>query len=134
MGAKVRVRSKKPKQPATWLPDVLELFKQKGQVTSGELATVVGKSLGGDAVTRCRQVGLPIEPVGLLQGSGIRRKLYALDGPLLWLALEEAVRQLSRYARVLNLVDRSERRSFPSAAAWIAHVKKTAPEPQEKQR
>jgi hypothetical protein len=102
---------------------VLELFKEKGQLTSRELALVVGKTSGGDALTRCRQVGIPIRVVGLAPGSD-REKLYALDPAELWSALEESVRQQSRYARLLNMQDQGARLSFPSAAAWIVHYRK----------
>ena len=118
----MRVDPKRTRQPVTWIPSVLEAFKQKGLLTSNELAAVVGKSLGGDAVTRCRQRGLPIQPVGHVPGSRLKR-LYALDIPILWLALEEAVKQIDRYARLLNMQDGETRFSFPSAAAWIAHCK-----------
>lgn len=120
--AKLRVESKKPKQPLTWIPRVIQLFNQKAQLTSQELAVAVGKHLGGDAVTRCRQVGLPITPVGFAPGSD-RTKLYTLDVPFLWLALEEAVQQINRYALILNSEDQSAQcPTFRTMAMWIQHV------------
>lgn len=121
--AKLRAETRRPKQPVTWIPQVLDLFKLKGHVTSRELAAVLGKSMGGDAVTRCRQVGLPVEAVGLAEGSD-RQKLYALDASFLWLALEEAVQQINRYALLLNSGDRSAQYPrFRTMAIWIEHVR-----------
>ena len=79
--------------------------------------------MGGDAVTRCRQVGLPVEAVGLAEGSD-REKLYALDAPFLWRALEEALQQINRYALILNSEDRTAQYSrFRTMATWIEHVR-----------
>jgi hypothetical protein len=119
----VRVDNRRPRQPVTWIPQVLELFKQKGVLTSNELAHILGKTLGGDAVTRCRQRGLPIEAVGRVPGNRLLQKLYALDIPIVWLALEEAVKQIGRYARLLSLQDGETRPSFAGAAAWIRHCR-----------
>jgi hypothetical protein len=43
----VRVDTKRKRQGVTWVPAVLELLKQKGLVTSNELAVVMGKVQGG---------------------------------------------------------------------------------------
>ena len=119
----MRVGTRRPKQPVTWIPTVLELFKTKGRLTSQELATAIGKKFGGDAVTRCRQLGLPLQPVGLLNGSKPPRKLYALNANLLWIALEEAVQQINRYALILNSRENSsDCRTFRNLALWMEHV------------
>lgn len=98
----MRLGTRRPKQPVNWIPAVLELFQQKGLVTSEEIAKAAGKRFGGDAVTRCRQLGLPVETAGLLNGSRLPRKLYALNTRLLWTALEQAVQQINRYVLLLN--------------------------------
>jgi hypothetical protein len=122
----VRVETRRPKQPVTWIPDVLELFRQKGQLTSRELAAVAGRTRGGDAVTRCRQLGLPVEGVGFVNGSRLPRKLYALNPHPLWLALEEAVKQINRYALILNSREQSPQcRIFRNVAMWIERVQRT---------
>lgn len=126
----MRVEERRPRQPVTWLSQVLELFEQKGQVTSNELAAVVGKALGGDAVTRCRQVGLPVKAVGLVPGSE-KKKLYALDAVEIWSALEESIQQQNRYVKLLNLVDEGKRPSFTNAVAWVTHLRKLAQETAE---
>ena len=119
----MRVETKPKKQPVAWIPKVFELFKQKGQLTSQELAAVAGKTLGGDAVTRCRQLGLPIEPVGFVNGSRLPRKLYALNTHVLWLALEESLKQMNRYALILNSREQSAQcQIFRNPATWIEHV------------
>lgn len=123
----MRVEERRPRQPVTWLSQVLELFEQKGQVTSNELAAVVGKALAGDAVTRCRQIGLPVKAVGLVPGSE-KKKLYALDAIEIWSALEESVQQQNRCVKLLNLVDDGKRPSFTNAAAWITRLRKIAEE------
>ncbi|HEY6252025.1 MAG TPA: hypothetical protein VI685_18875 [Candidatus Angelobacter sp.] len=121
----MRVETRRPKQPVTWIPAVLELFKQKAQVTSQEVATVVGKTLGGDAVTRCRQLGLPLEAAGFLNGNRLPRKLYTLNTHLLWLALEEAVQQINRYALLFNSREgSSDCRTFRNLAIWMEHVQR----------
>ena len=101
-------KNSRSKQPVTWIPQVLELFAQKGQLTSRELGAAIGKAFGGDAVTRCRQVGIPLRCVGFPNGSKLPRKLYALDYPILWRALEQAVKQIDRY----TLLIRSREPSF----------------------
>jgi len=119
----VRADTRRPKQPVTWIPQVLELLKLKGHVTSSELAAAIGKKLGGDAVTRCRQLGIPLEGIGILNGSRPPRKIYALDAPFLWLALEEALQQINRYALILNSGDQSAQcPTFRTIAMWIQHV------------
>ena len=121
----MRAGTRQPKQPVTWIPAVLELFEQKGRLTSQELAKLASKRSGGDAVTRCRQLGLPIEAVGLLNGSRLPRKLYKFNTRLLWIALEEAVQQINRYALLLNNREaRSECRTFRSTALWMEHVQR----------
>lgn len=121
----MRVETRRPKQPVIWIPAVLELFQQKARVTSQELATAVGKAFGGDAVTRCRQLGLPLETAGLLNGSRLPRKLYTLNTRLLWLALEEALNQINRYALILNTLDHSaDCRTYRNPAMWIEHVRR----------
>src|SRR5215469_10115053 len=120
---KMRVESRKPKQPVTWIPAVLTLITQKGPITSSELAAVVGKTSGGIALTRCRQVGLPIKAVGIAPGSD-RQKLYNLDIAELWLALEECVKQQNRYARLITMQDGCPRPLFSGPTAWIAHLRK----------
>ena len=120
--AKLRLGSRKPKQPVTWIPAVIQLFNQKPRLTSQELAVAIGKHFGGDAVTRCRQIGLPITAVGFAPGSD-RTKLYALDVPFLWFALEEALQQINRYARILNSEDNSAQcPTFRTMAMWIQHI------------
>jgi hypothetical protein len=107
----------------TWIPAVLELFRQKGLITSQEVAKAAGKQFGGDAVTRCRQLGLPVEAAGLLSGTRPPRKLYTLNTALLWLALEEAVKQIDRYALILNSRDHSTKcHTFRNPATWIQHL------------
>jgi hypothetical protein len=117
----------------TWIPQVLALFKRKGQVTSQELATIAGKTIGGDAVTRCRQLGLPVEAAGVVNGSRPPHKLYVLDSAVLWFALQEAVRQIDRYALLLNTVDQSAQcRTFRNPGAWIEHLRRLASSDQTK--
>jgi hypothetical protein len=107
----------------TWIPAVLELFRLKGLVTSQEVAKAAGKQFGGDAITRCRQLGLPVEAAGLLNGSRPPRKVYTLNTALLWFALEEAVKQIDRYGLILNSRDHSAKcRTFRNPAVWIQHV------------
>ena len=118
----MRVESRKPKQPVTWIPAVLTLITQKGPVASRELAAVVGKTSGGIALTRCRQVGLPIKAVGIAPGSD-RQKLYNLDIAELWVALEECVKQQNRYAQLVSLQDGCPRRMFSGVPAWIVHLR-----------
>lgn len=119
----MRVGTRQPKQPVTWIPTVLELFQQKGRLTSQELAGAAGKRFGSDAITRCRQLGLPLEVAGSLNGSRLPRKLYTLNTRLLWLALEEAIKQMNRYALILNSRDRlADCRTFRNPAIWIQHV------------
>jgi hypothetical protein len=130
----MRVETRRPKQAMTWLPDVLELFAQKGQLTSRELAAVVRTVGGGDAVTRCRQIGLPIKTVGAVQGGNNRKKLYILDILELWSALEASLKQHSRYARLLNYQDSGTRPTFRGAAGWIVQLRKTAKDQPEKRR
>jgi hypothetical protein len=121
----VRLGTRRPKQPVTWIPAVLELFQHKGRLTSQELAKAAGKSLGGDAVTRCRQLGLPVEAAGLVNGSKPPRKLYTLDTRLLWLALEKALEQINRHALILNSIDHSaDCRTYRNPAMWIEHVRR----------
>ncbi len=116
----MRVGNRRPKQPVTWIPAVLQLFQQKGCLTSQELAKVTGKKSGGDAITRCRQLGLPLETAGLLDGSRLPHKL---NTGFLWFALEEAVKQINRYALILNGHDRSaDCQTFRNLALWIEHV------------
>lgn len=103
---------------------MLDLFKLKGHVTSREIAAAVGKTLGGDAVTRCRQIGIPLEPVGFARDTRLPTKLYSLDAPFLWLALEEALQQINRYALILNSEDQSAQcPTFRTMAIWIEHVR-----------
>jgi len=119
----VRVGIRRPKQPVTWIPAVLQLFQQKGCLTSQELAKVTGKKSGGDAITRCRQLGLPLETAGLLDGSRLPRKLYTLNTASLWFALEQAIKQINHYALILNGHDRSaDYPTFRNPALWIQHV------------
>lgn len=119
----MRLGTRRPKQPVNWVPAVLQLFQQKGLVTSQDVAKVAGKQFGGDAVTRCRQLGLPVEAAGLLNGSRLPRKLYTLNTGVLWFALEEAVKQIDRYALILNSRDHSAKcRTFRNPAMWIEHV------------
>lgn len=119
----MRLGTRRPKQPVTWIPAVLELFQQNARLTSQELAQAAGKRFGGDAVTRCRQLGLPLEAAGLLNGSRLPRKLYTLNTRLLWLALEEAVQQINRYALLINSREGcSDCRTFASLTVWIEHV------------
>lgn len=121
----MRAGNRRPKQLVTWIPAVLELFQQKGLVTSQEVAKVAGKQFGGDAVTRCRQLGLPVEADGLLNGSRLPRKLYTLNTGLLWFALEEAINQINRYALLLNSLDDSaDCRTYRNPAIWIEHVRR----------
>ena len=123
----VKVETSRARQSRAWISQVLQLFKERGQLTSRELAAVVGKVSGGDAVTRCRQVGLPVEAVGLVSNSRLPRKLYALDTPILWQALQEAVQQIDRYALILNTLDQSaQRQIFRGPGTWIQHVRQTA--------
>lgn len=134
----MRAETRRPKQPITWIPQVLDLFKLKGHLTSRELAAAVGKILGGDAVTRCRQLGIPLQGVGFVNGSRLPRKLYALDAPFLWLALEEARQQINRYALILNSRDQSAQcPTFRTMAMWIEHVhriQKARPKPRSQQK
>ena len=119
----MRLGTRRPKQPVNWVPTVLELFQQKGLVTSQEVAKAAGKQFGGDAVTRCRQLGLPVEAAGLLNGSRLPRKLYTLNTRLLWFALEEAVKQIDRHALILNSRDHAAKcPTFRKPAMWIQHV------------
>ena len=119
----MRAETRRPKQPITWIPQVLDLIKLKGHVTSRELAAAAGKKLGGDAVTRCRQLGIPLQDIGIVNDSRPPRKLYALDAPFLWLALEEALQQINRYALILNSGDQSAQcPTFRTMAMWIQHV------------
>jgi hypothetical protein len=119
----VRLGIRRPKEPVTWIPAVLELFATKGCLTSQEIASTIGKKFGGDAVTRCRQLGLPIQSVGLLNGSKPPRKLYALNASLLWIALEEAVQQINRYALLFNSRENSSNcRTFRNLVLWMEHV------------
>lgn len=119
----MRLGVRRPKQPVTWVPAVLQLFQQKGRLTSQELAVVVGKNVGGDAVTRCRQLGLPLETAGLLNGSRPPRKVYTLNTNLLWIALQEAVQQINRYALLINSREScSDCRMFRNLALWMEHV------------
>ena len=119
----MRAETRRPKQPITWIPQVLDLIKLKGHVTSRELAAAAGKKLGGDAVTRCRQLGIPLQAIGIVNGSRPPQKLYALDAPFLWLALEEALQQINRYALILNSGDQSAQYpTFRTIAMWIQHV------------
>jgi len=121
----VRLGTRRPKQPVTWIPTVLELFQQKARLTSQELAQAAGKRVGGDAVTRCRQLGLPLEADGFLSGSRLPRKLYTLNTNLLWIALEEAVQQINRYALLMNSREGcTDCRTFPNLAMWIEHVRR----------
>lgn len=121
----MRAGTRQPNQPVTWIPAVLELFAQKGRLTSQELAKVAGKRSGGDAVTRCRQLGLPIEAAGLLNGSRPPRKLYKFNTRLLWIALEEAVQQINRYALLLNSWEASSNcRTFRNAALWMGQIQR----------
>ena len=135
--AKLRLGSRKPKQPVTWVPAVIQLFNQKPRLTSQELAVAIGKHFGGDAVTRCRQIGIPITAVGFAPGSD-RTKLYALDVPFLWFALEEALQQINRYARILNNEDHSAQYpTFRTMAMWIQHIhqiQKTQRKPTNKEQ
>lgn len=102
---------------------MLDLFKLKGHVTSRELAAAVGKTFGGDAVTRCRQLGVPLQAVGFANGTKLKTKLYALDAAFLWLALEEALQQINRYALILNSGDQTAQcPTFRTMALWIKHV------------
>lgn len=120
----MRLGTRRPKQPVNWVPAVLELFQQKGLVTSQEVAKAAGKQFGGDAVTRCRQLGLPVEAAGLLNGSRLPRKLYTLNTRLLWFALEEAVKQIDHYALILNSRDHAaDRRTYRNPGMWIEHVR-----------
>ena len=119
----MRAETRRPKQPVTWIPQVLDLLKLKGHVTSRELAGVIGKTIGGDAITRCRQLGIPLQVVGFANGTRLPTKLYALDAPFLWLALEEALQQINRYALILNSEDQSAQYpTFRTMATWIKHV------------
>jgi hypothetical protein len=121
----VRLGTRRPKQPVNWVPAVLELFQQKGLVTSQEVAKAAGKQFGGDAVTRCRQLGLPVEAAGLLNGSRLPRKLYTLNTRLLWSALGEAVKQINRHALILNTLDHSaDCPTYRNPAMWIEHVRR----------
>ena len=120
----MRPGTRRPKQPVNWVPTVLELFQQKGLVTSQEVAKAAGKQFGGDAVTRCRQLGLPVGAAGLLSGSRLPRKLYTLNTGLLWRALEEALQQINRHALILNSIDHSaDCRTYRNPAIWIQHVR-----------
>jgi len=122
----MRAETRRPKQPITWIPQVLDLIKLKGHVTSRELAAAAGKKLGGDAVTRCRQLGIPLQAIGIVNGSRPPQKLYALDAPFLWLALEEALQQINRYALILNSGDQSAQcPTFRTMAMWVQHVHQT---------
>ena len=105
-----------------WIPDVLELLKHRGQVTANELAAVMGQRHGPDAVTRCRQVGLPIVAVGYVPGKGGRR-LYTLDAPVLWSALEEAVKELNRHVPLND----TDRRFLRGPGHWIECLKRGGP-------
>lgn len=107
----------------TWITAILQLFQQKGQLTSQELAVVAGKNVGGDAVTRCRQLGLPLETAGLLDGSRLPRKVYTLNTNLLWIALQEAVQQINRYALLINSREGcSDCLTSRNLAQWMEHV------------
>lgn len=120
----MRLGTRRPKQPVNWVPTVLELFQQKGLVTSQEVAKAAGKQFGGDAVTRCRQLGLPVEAAGLLNGSRLPRKLYKLNTRLLWFALEEAVKRIDRYALILNSCDHTaDCQTYRNPAIWIEYVR-----------
>jgi len=122
----MRAETRRPKQPITWIPQVLDLIKLKGHVTSRELAAAAGKKLGGDTVTRCRQLGIPLQAIGIVNGSRPPQKLYALDAPFLWLALEEALQQINRYALILNSGDQSAQcPTFRTMAMWVQHVHQT---------
>lgn len=121
----MRVDTRKSKEPATWIPKVLELFNHKGKVTSQELAKVLGKALGGDALTRCRQVGIPLQCVGFVNGSKLPRKLYALDFSILWSALEEAVKQIDRYTLILRAADpKTSRQTYRAVGTWIERIRR----------
>jgi hypothetical protein len=133
----VRAETRQPKQSPAWILQVLQLFKERGHLTSREVADVAGKISGGDAITRCRQVGLPVEAVGLVSNSRLPRKLYALDTPILWQALQEAVQQIDRYAMILNSLDQSaQRQVFRNPGMWIQHIRQssTAPKPRRSRR
>lgn len=119
----MKVDVQRRSRTVTWLPNVLELLKQRGHVTANELAAVMGQRHGPDAVTRCKQVGLPIAAVGYMPGKGARR-LYALDAPLLWSALDQAVTELNHCSSLRNGDDRKNRLSLRSAGNWIAHIQK----------
>jgi hypothetical protein len=117
-----------PEQAATRIPTVLELFFYGRELTASQLAVGFGMPLGADAVTRCRQAGLPLRLVGKLPD-----KLYAVDLPALWRTLEEAIGQIDRY---LLLLQRSgllkNRHTFRTAAKWMQHVRRVGKlEPQK---
>jgi hypothetical protein len=121
----MRVDAKKPKQPVTSIPRLLDLFKQNGPLNSRELANLLGKNFGAAAVTRCRQLGIPLQRMGSLNGSKLRTKLYALDSSVLWHALEEAVRQIDKYALILTSQDHlADRRTYGTVAEWIQHAQR----------
>lgn len=121
----LRVQPRRRKQPEDWLLDVLELFREKGQLTARQLALAAGKSSGGEAITCCRQIGLPIKAIGKVAGGNNKVSVYTLDLVELWSALEKSVQQQGRYARLLGYLDnRSRRLVFPGPAAWIAHLRR----------
>lgn len=107
----------------TWIPQALELFQRRGQLTSAELTAAFGKSFGGDAVVYCREVGLPLQITGSVNDSKPPQKRYAVDLFILWRALEEAVRQIDRYVVVLRTMDQvPDRQTFRTVSRWIEHV------------
>ena len=104
---------------------MLELFGQNGRLTSQELAKAVDKGSESDVLAQCRQIGLPLEAVGRADGSPLASKLYVLDTRLLWVALDEALQQVNRYALLLNFLDSgSQCQTFRGVGLWIEHVRR----------
>ena len=72
----MKAETRRPKQPITWIAQALDLFKLKGHVTSRRLAAAVGKTLGGDAVMRCRQLGIALRRLGFVNGPVFKPRLH----------------------------------------------------------
>jgi|SRR5579863_520721 len=121
----MRVDAGKPKESISWILLVLELLKHKGPLTGRELAGFLGKSLGRNALSRCRKVGIPLDCIRFRNGRSIRRKRYTLHVSMLWNAIEEAVRQIDQQAVILRGTGLSnKRRTYKTVAAWIQHVQR----------
>jgi hypothetical protein len=112
-----------PTDAVTRIPLLLNLFALGGQLTSNQLAVMLGIPSGEDPITLCRQAGLPLQMAGIANHYKLPTKMYALDGSALWRAWEEAIRQIDRYILILQSTDPSKsRRTFQTVGRWMQHV------------